>query len=140
MHHLTRRDTLALGLGAVATLALPIHPAVAAVEDRIAAFTGGAAVMEGGVTLTVPEIAENGASVPVGVAAPGAVAIMLLATANPEPGVATARFGAGIGAPGLSTRIRLSGTQDVVAIARMADGSYARASATVIVTVGGCAS
>jgi sulfur-oxidizing protein SoxY len=37
-----------------------------------------------------------------------------------------------------STRIRLSKTQDVVAIAKMEDGTFYRASATVKVTIGGC--
>ena len=36
------------------------------------------------------------------------------------------------------TRIRLAGTQDVIAIAKMEDGSFARASKTVKVTIGGC--
>jgi sulfur-oxidizing protein SoxY len=35
-------------------------------------------------------------------------------------------------------RIRLAGTQDVLAIAKMSDGSFVRASNTVKVTIGGC--
>ena len=34
--------------------------------------------------------------------------------------------------------IRLAGTQDVMAIAKMADGSFKKASQTVKVTIGGC--
>jgi sulfur-oxidizing protein SoxY len=37
-----------------------------------------------------------------------------------------------------STRIRLAGTQDVVAIAKLEDGSFVQASSTVKVTIGGC--
>jgi sulfur-oxidizing protein SoxY len=37
-----------------------------------------------------------------------------------------------------ATRIRLAGTQDVVALAKMADGSIKQAQATVKVTIGGC--
>ncbi|WP_319823908.1 thiosulfate oxidation carrier protein SoxY [Thalassovita sp.] len=133
----TRRDTLALGLGAVALTVLPFR-ANAAAEDAIAAFTGGADMAEGGVTLTAPEIAENGNTVPISVSAEGASAILLLATGNPTPGVATFNFGELAGAHSASTRIRLAGTQDVVAIAKMADGSFAKASATVKVTIGGC--
>ena len=88
--------------------------------------------------LTAPEIAENGNTVPIAVSAPGAVSVMLLAAGNPEPGVATFNFGPLAAAQSASTRIRLAGTQDVVAIAKMADGSFARASATVKVTIGGC--
>jgi len=133
----TRRDTLALGLGAAALTVLPFRVA-GATDDAIAAFTGGADVGEGGLTLTAPEIAENGNTVPISVDAPGAAAIMVLAAGNPTPGVATFNFGAAAGSQSASTRIRLAGTQDVVAIAKMADGSFVKAQSTVKVTIGGC--
>ncbi|THD75608.1 thiosulfate oxidation carrier protein SoxY [Thalassobius vesicularis] len=133
----SRRDTLALGLGAAALTVLPFRVNAAA-DDAIAAFTGGAAMADAGVTLTAPEIAENGNTVPVSVSAEGATAILLLAAGNPTPGVATFNFGELAGAHSASTRIRLAGTQDVVAIAKMADGSFAKASSTVKVTIGGC--
>ena len=133
----TRRETLALGAGAVALTVLPFRVNAAA-EDAIAAFTGGAAVADGGVNLTAPEIAENGNTVPISVSAEGATAIMLLAAGNPTPGVATYNFGELAGRASASTRIRLAGTQDVVAIAKMADGSFAQARSTVKVTIGGC--
>ena len=133
----TRRETLALGAGAVALTVLPFSVNAAA-EDAIAAFTGGAAVADGGVNLTAPEIAENGNTVPISVSAEGATAIMLLAAGNPTPGVATYNFGELAGSASASTRIRLAGTQDVVAIAKMADGSFAQARSTVKVTIGGC--
>ncbi|MGA1613997.1 MAG: thiosulfate oxidation carrier protein SoxY, partial [Lutimaribacter sp.] len=47
-------------------------------------------------------------------------------------------FGELAGSASASTRIRLAGTQDVVAIAKMADGSFAQARSTVKVTIGGC--
>jgi sulfur-oxidizing protein SoxY len=135
--NLTRRDALALGLGATAASLLPLR-AVAAADDAIAAFTGGAEIGAGGITLTAPEIAENGNTVPVTVDAPGAVSILVLATGNPTPGVATFNFGPLAGSQSASTRMRLAGTQDVVAIAKMADGSFVKASSTVKVTIGGC--
>ncbi len=70
--------------------------------------------------------------------APGAVSILILATGNPTPGVATFNFGPLAGSQAASTRIRLAGTQDVVAIAKMADGSFVKAASTVKVTIGGC--
>ncbi|MEC8017300.1 MAG: thiosulfate oxidation carrier protein SoxY [Pseudomonadota bacterium] len=133
----SRRDTLGLGLGAVALTMLPM-PVGAAADDRIAEFTGGADMADSGLTLTAPEIAENGNTVPIEVSAPGATAILVLATGNPEPGVATFNFGPLAAVQAASTRIRLAGTQDVVAVAKMADGSFAKASATVKVTIGGC--
>lgn len=133
----TRRETLALGAGAVALTVLPFRVNAAA-DDAIAAFTGGAEVKEGGVDLDAPEIAENGNTVPVSVSAEGASAILVLATGNPTPGVATFNFGELAGSHAASTRIRLAGTQDVVAIAKLADGSFGRASKNVKVTIGGC--
>ncbi|HAJ84562.1 MAG: thiosulfate oxidation carrier protein SoxY [Planktomarina sp.] len=135
----TRRNILALGSGAFAVATFTGMPAFASkTDDAIAAFTGGADVTEGGIDLTAPEIAENGNTVPVAVSAPGAVSIMLLATGNPTPSVATFNFGPLAGARRGSTRIRLSKTQDVVAIAKMEDGTFYRAGATVKVTIGGC--
>ena len=135
--NLTRRETLAMGLGAAAFTLLPLR-ASAMTEDSIAAFTGGADVADSGITLTAPEIAENGNTVPIAVDAPGATAIMILAAGNPLPAVATFNFGPLAASQAASTRIRLAGTQDVIAIAKMADGSFAQASSTVKVTIGGC--
>jgi len=138
MMNLSRREALVLALGSVAAAAIPMQ-VMAATEDAIAAFTGGSEVgTGGGVTLTAPEIAENGNTVPVAVAAPGASAILVLATGNPTPSVAIFNFGELSGSQSASTRIRLSKTQEVVAIAKLADGTFARASSEVKVTIGGC--
>lgn len=134
---ITRRQTLLIGLGAAAAAALPLR-VMAATEDAIAAFTGGAEVGTGGITLTAPEIAENGNTVPIEVSAPGAVSILVLAAGNPSPDVVTFNFGPLAGSQSASTRIRLAGTQDVIAIAKMADGSFVRDSKEVKVTIGGC--
>lgn len=135
---LSRRDALWAGLGglASATLANPLFAAT--VDELTATFTGGSAVGSGGITLTAPEIAENGNTVPISVEAPGAVAIMLLAAGNPEPAVCTFTFGPACGSQTAATRIRLAKTQDVIALAKMADGSIVQAAATVKVTIGGC--
>ncbi len=136
---LTRRNALALLAGASALALVPVG-ALAAVEDvgAIEDFTGGATPETGGVTLTAPEIAENGNTVPIEVDAPGAVEVRVYAMGNPLPGIATFRFGPLSGSQSASTRVRLAGTQDVVAVAKMADGSFKQASKTVKVTIGGC--
>lgn len=134
---LTRRDALALGLGVTAASFLPAR-AFAAADEAIAEFTGGATPGEGGLTLTAPEIAENGNTVPIAVDAPGAESIAIFAAGNPTPKVATFNFGPLAGSQSASTRMRLAGTQDVIAIAKMADGSFVQASALVKVTIGGC--
>ncbi len=136
---LTRRDALWVGFGGLAAAMLPGQAALAAtVEELTTAFAGAATPGDGGITLTAPEIAENGNTVPVEVSAPGAVAILLLAAGNPEPAVATFTFGPAAGAQRAATRIRLAATQDVIALAKMADGSVVKAQTTVKVTIGGC--
>ena len=134
---LQRREVLALGMGAAAAVVLPL-PAWSAADDAIAAYTGGAEVVEGGVTLTAPEIAENGNTVPIGVSAEGAEEIIVFADGNPNPDVATFKFGALAGSHEASTRIRLAQTQNLIAIARMPDGTLHRTSKEVKVTIGGC--
>lgn len=133
-----RREALAIGAGAIAALGLTGVAAQAAIEDDIAAFTGGAAAGEGGLELTAPEIAENGNTVPVSVSAPGAVAVAIWADGNPVPAVATFKFGALSPNGNASTRIRLARTQNVVAVAQMADGSFTMTKSEVKVTIGGC--
>ena len=136
--NLTRRKALSLGLGGLAFAAMPGLASAATVEELTTAFTAGAVPGTSGITLTTPEIAENGNTVPVSIDAPGAVAIMLLASGNPEPAVATFTFGPAAGRQFAATRIRLAKTQDVIALAKMADGSIVQAQASVKVTIGGC--
>jgi len=134
---MTRRNVMVMGAGAVIAFGLPMR-ASAAAEDAITDFTGGADVAGEGVTLTAPEIAENGNTVPIEVDAPGAEAILILAMGNPTPGVAEFKFGPLAASQSAATRIRLAGTQDVVAVAKMKDGSFAQASSNIKVTIGGC--
>jgi len=138
--NLSRRQALALG-GAVITVSLlPVDLAHAASDqsnEAIAAFTGGADIGEGNLELTTPEIAENGNTVPIAVSASGAVSVLILADGNPSPGVATFHFGE-MAEASASTRIRLAGTQSVIAVAKMADGSFIQAARSVKVTIGGC--
>lgn len=141
---LTRRDMGALCAGAVATVVLAgkAVPALASqdngYEAAIQEFTGGANTVEGGVTIVAPEIAENGNTVPVEVSAEGAAAIMVVAPGNPNAGVITFQFSSLTGERAASTRIRLAETQDVVVVARMEDGTFAKATRQIKVTIGGC--
>ena len=135
----TRRKVLAIGTSSFAFAGLSGLPAFANLsEDAIAAFTGGAELATGALTLTAPEIAENGNTVPIGVDAPGAAQIALFADGNPEPNVATFSFGPLSPSRNASTRIRLAQTQNVIAVAKMEDGSFQLAKAEVKVTIGGC--
>ena len=137
---LTRRDTIALGTAAFAAAALPM-PVWAeenGASDVLAKFTGGADVKDGGVEIGAPEIAENGNTVPINVSADNAEAIIIVATGNPRPEVATFHFGKLSAGSAASTRIRLAQTQDLVAVAKLKDGTFAKGIRTVKVTIGGC--
>ena len=134
---MTRRAAVSAGLSAALLTMVPLR-ALAKADEAIAAFTGGAAPAMGGLTLTAPEIAENGNTVPIAVDAPGAVEIRVFADGNPTPAVVAFTFGPLAASQSASTRMRLAGTQDVIAIAKMADGSFVEARQTVKVTIGGC--
>ena len=147
---LDRREFMVWGAGAaaVAITGLP-QVAMAADEptadDVIKQFTGGAEIQSGRVELDTPEIAENGNTVPVSVLVESPMTaddyvtdVLILADGNPRPGVATFRFTELSGEAEAATRIRLAKTQNVVAIAKMSDGSFFMDKQPVKVTIGGC--
>ncbi len=143
--HTTRRQLLSFAGAALAALAagpaglLPVRVARGANETQlaIALFTKGALPLEGGVLIEAPEIADNGGAVPVRVSADGARRIALFADGNPSPGVAVFSFGKWV-KPAASTRIRLAGSQKLIAVAEMADGTFRATSRSIKVTAGGC--
>ena len=148
--NLTRRQALGLSAGAV-TLAFTGFSAPAARADvaearkLIADFSGGREPQPGKITLTAPEIAENGNTVPVSVSVESAMtgedrvdSILILAEENPNPGVATLHFTELSGAAAATVRMRLAKTQNVVAVAKMSDGSVYKDTRQVKVTIGGC--
>jgi sulfur-oxidizing protein SoxY len=65
-------------------------------------------------------------------------ALHLWADKNPRPDVATFRFSPASGKAKVSTRIRLSKTQNIVAVAEMSDGKLYMAKSEIKVTIGGC--
>lgn len=142
---LTRRGALG------AALALVALPAGAATEAEIDAAireqVGDARIVDGGITLRAPVVAENGGQVPVTIlvdspqtAAEHVSAIHIFATRNPTPGVASFRLTPLLARAEMQTRIRLSEEQRIIALAQMSDGSVRRAVAEVRVTMGGCLS
>ena len=134
---MTRRQTLALGLGGAVVTLLPL-PAAASLPQAVLDYTDGAVPEAGDITLTAPEIAENGNAVPVEVSAPDAVEIVLFAPDNPDARVCTFQFGPAAGEARAATRIRMAGSQTIHAVARLPDGRLVHAGAQVMVTVGGC--
>lgn len=146
--NITRRHLFGLTAGAATVLAFHPQVSFAATDDTeaaIKAFTGGATPAEGSVTLDTPEIAENGNTVPVGVSVDSPMtadnfveSVLILADGNPNPAVATFHFTAMSGAAEAKTRIRLAKTQNVIAVAKMNDGSTFIDRKEVKVTIGGC--
>jgi sulfur-oxidizing protein SoxY len=142
-----RRQTLALSAGAVGTAMLRSWPALAKndADEVIQKFAGGKTPVQGKVKLDLPEIAENGNTVPMTVTvespmteASHVTEVMIVANENPRSGVVTFHFSPASGVAEANTRIRLAATQDVIAVAKMNDGSVFMASKQVKVTIGGC--
>jgi sulfur-oxidizing protein SoxY len=149
MGQFNRRQALAVGAAAFAAAALGVSatPAHAAnnAQDLIKAFTGGKQAAEGKVKLDLPEIAENGNTVPMTVTVESPMTeqshvteVLVLADGNPNAGVATFHFSPASGVAEANTRIRLAATQNIIAVAKMNDGSFVLASKPVKVTIGGC--
>lgn len=122
-----------------------VFATVEQVEAAIAEFAGGKSPAEGTLSLTTPEIAENGNSVPISIQVDSPMtdqdyvdSVLILAEGNPNPDVVTFRFSAASGEAKASTRMRLAKTQNVVAIAKMSNGDLYKASNNVKVTIGGC--
>lgn len=138
------RRSILLGLALV-----PFGAARAVGNDALAAAmrdaVGTATPVDGGIRLTTPAVAENGAVVPLGIAVDSPMteanhvrAIHVFATRNPTPGVASFRLSPALARAEVQTRIRLAEDQQVIVLAQLSDGSVRRAVAEVTVTTGGC--
>jgi sulfur-oxidizing protein SoxY len=93
------------------------------------------------VTLAAPDIAENGAVVPLTVATtvPGARRLLILVEKNPNTLAASFELGESIEA-NFGTRVKMNTSSDVYAVAITADGRALFARKDVKVTLGGCGS
>ena len=90
-------------------------------------------------TITGPDIAENGAVVPLGASTslPGVKRLMIVVEKNPDPLVAVFNLTDAVDA-NISTRAKMGQSSDVYAVAVMADGRTLYAKKEVKVTLGGC--
>lgn len=144
-----RRQVLTIGVGAAAAAAfgLPVSPAFAKndADEVISKFTGGKTATDGKVKLDLPEIAENGNTVPMTVSVESPMTeqshvtdVLVVTDENPRAGVAVFHFSPASGIAEANTRIRLVSTQNVIAVAKMNDGSFYTTKKLVKVTIGGC--
>ncbi|HYA73031.1 MAG TPA: thiosulfate oxidation carrier protein SoxY [Roseiarcus sp.] len=147
-HTYTRRQSLALTAALAVGAALPRAAradAKAEAAELIKRFADGKEPMKSAVTLDLPEIAENGNTVPLGVriaspmtAQSYVTEALIIADGNPNAKTATLKFSPLSGKAEASLRIRLAQTQTVTALAKMNDGSVYMDQKVVKVTIGGC--
>lgn len=126
--------------------AAPKGPNEMSYEAALKAITNGkGATPSNKISLKVPEIAENGAVVPVTVEVDSPMTekdhvktIHIFATKNNNSRCAAVHLTPANGKAMFSSRIKLGQTQDVAAIVEMSDGTFLSAAQSVKVTIGGC--
>jgi sulfur-oxidizing protein SoxY len=149
MRQLSRRATLVLGAGGAALTVLGWGGSARAgakeAADEIAKFTGGKTATQGKISIELPEIAENGNTVPLAVAVDAPMTadnhvseVLVVADGNPRPGVAVFHFSPMSGKAAASTRIRLAATQNIIVVAKTSKGEFFTGQKLVKVTIGGC--
>ena len=140
-----KRRRLMQAAAAIAIVgARPVHAALPAIPSLDAWLAGRTPAFER-IKLGIPAIADNGFAVPMRVSvagpfAPGPYvkAIRLFSETNPVPDMAVFEFPVPIERAEIESRIRLAGTQQVVAAAEMTDGRVYAVATEVIVTLAGC--
>jgi sulfur-oxidizing protein SoxY len=115
------------------------------IAPMLRALTGGATPEHGGIEVELPQIAENGNSVPmrIRVASPMSEAdhvsaVHILAERNPRPLVASFHLGPASGRAEIATRVRLAGTQKVTVLAALSGGRFRIVQPEVLVTSAAC--
>lgn len=109
------------------------------VDDALAGlFEGAKPVSSDQVNLKIPDIAENGAVVPVTVSTdlPDVESISVLVASNPNPLAASFELGPGVDAD-VSTRIKMGQSSDVIGVVKTSGGTFMTRK-EVKVTIGGC--
>ena len=151
----TRRQfIITVGAASAAAASLGVLPGDAlgaeepeTAEDEIRRLVGDKELADGSgiIAMDLPQIAENGNTVPLEISVESAMtdddyvtAVHIVAEGNPRPGVASFHFTPANGRAQASTRMRLAKTQKVIAIAEMSDGKAYMTQAEVKVTIGGC--
>jgi sulfur-oxidizing protein SoxY len=146
------RRTFLIGAGASLAIAtfLAHLPALAqepvrSIDEALKKVLGDATATESGITIEIPEIAENGNTVPFSLTVDSPMTaqsyvktLHIFAAGNPQVGVASYTFTPASGKASVSSRMRLARTQDIIAIAALSDGKFLLGKRNVKVTIGGC--
>lgn len=147
---INRRNFLGLGLGAIAIAAIPGKLSAVdfretkpnawkatKVDEAVKEIFGTTATVEGGINLSAPDIAENGAVIPVSFSTDlKATKIAVFQDANPESAVAVFSLNE-FSVADYAIRIKMAKTGTVTVIAE-AEGKLHSVSKLVKVTIGGC--
>ena len=108
-------------------------------SEALSTLYGDSAPMESAdIKIKAPDIAENGAVVPVTVSfnVPGAQTLDIIVEKNPQPLAASFKLNAGAGGK-ISTRLKMGKTSKVHAVIKAGDKVHSAAK-EVKVTIGGC--
>ncbi len=135
-------------LGGIAgSLALP-RAALAQVDPLdplVWVVTNGAAVKQGKVTVVLPQLADNGNSVPIRITVDSPMteadhvkSIHLYSEKNPVRNMANFYLGPRAGKAEINSRVRLAGSQKVTAVAKLSDGTFWYDTAAIVVTLSAC--
>lgn len=149
-----RRDLIA-GAGAATLVALLLGtgeasradaaPPPTTFDEAMKAILGTAKPTAARIVFDLPEIAENGNTVPFTLIvdspmtpADNVKAAHVVSSGNPQPSVASFYFSDLSGRATVTSRMRLAKSQDVIAIAELSDGRFLISTRMIKVTIGGC--
>ncbi len=148
---LERRDVLIGGAAAASLLAVfstafaQDKQPPAELDAALKAIMGDAKPADGKIAMELPDIAENGNTVPYALTVESPMTeadfvktIHILATANPQAGIASYSFTPASGRAFVAGRMRLARSQDIVTVAELSNGKFLLGRRSVKVTIGGC--
>ncbi len=149
MRKIDRRQALVTAAGAavLAAVSFAVAPALAANDtaEVVKAFLAGKEPAKGKLTVELPEIADNGNTVPLAFTvdspmteASHVTEVVVLGEANPTSNIAKFRFTPSSGKVDITLRVRLSATQNVFVLAKTNDGAVYMEKKLVKVTIAGC--
>ena len=114
-------------------------------EEMVRPYVQSQELKKERVTLSLPMLADNGHMVPLSLKidspmteASHVTHVYLISQRNPVPLMAKFVMGPWSGRADLSTRVRLSGNQSVIALARLSDGNFIYDAQEVVVTEAAC--
>ena len=114
-------------------------------DDMVQPIVKGAPIVKKEVNIEAPLLADNGSLVPIQIQVESPMSaqehvthIYLLSQRNPVTQMAVFELGPWNGRAEVSTRVRLAGTQEVVALARLSNGEFRYSQMEIVVTESAC--